>query len=106
MRPDHDPESEEHWFIGVDVGGTSIKLGAATSSGEIVSETSIPTHDELGPTDAIRRICETLKLTLGVAVEKVLKDEPGYYAWMMKGDFPLYTKKILTEIRLRSFNQK
>jgi len=42
----------------------------------------------------------------GKLVEKVLKEEPGYYAWMMKGDFPLYTKKILTEIRLRSFNQK
>jgi len=42
----------------------------------------------------------------GKLVETVLKDEPGYYAWMMKGDFPLYTKKILTEIRLRSFNQK
>ena len=42
----------------------------------------------------------------GQLVEKILKDEPGYFAWMMKGDFPLYTKKILTEIRLRSFNQK
>ncbi len=42
----------------------------------------------------------------GKLVETVLKEEPGYFAWMMKGDFPLYTKKILTEIRLRSFNQK
>lgn len=42
----------------------------------------------------------------GRLVEEILKEEPGYYAWMMKGDFPLYTKKILTEIRLRSFNQK
>ena len=42
----------------------------------------------------------------GRPVEEVLKEEPGYYAWMIKGDFPLYTKKILTEIRLRSFNQK
>ncbi|MDX2415581.1 MAG: 3'-5' exonuclease [Bacteroidales bacterium] len=42
----------------------------------------------------------------GRLVEEVLKEEPGYYAWMIKGDFPLYTKKVLTEIRLRSFNQK
>ncbi len=42
----------------------------------------------------------------GRLVAEILKEEPGYYAWMMKGDFPLYTKKILTEIRLRSFNQK
>lgn len=38
----------------------------------------------------------------GVAVEKVLKEQPGYYAWMLNGDFPLYTKKVLTEIKLRS----
>jgi len=41
----------------------------------------------------------------GNTVEKVLKDDPGYYSWMMNGDFPLYTKKILTELKTR-FNQK
>lgn len=39
----------------------------------------------------------------GKSVEEVLKAEPSYYSWMMNGDFPLYTKKILTEIKLRSF---
>jgi len=29
----------------------------------------------------------------GVPVEKVLNDQPGYYAWMINSDFPLYTKK-------------
>ncbi|MTI32122.1 3'-5' exonuclease [Xanthovirga aplysinae] len=42
----------------------------------------------------------------GVAVEKVLEKEPGYYDWMMKGDFPLDTKRKLTEIKLRAFNMK
>jgi len=37
----------------------------------------------------------------GKTVEEVLETEPSYYAWMMDGDFPLYTKKKLTEIRLR-----
>lgn len=37
----------------------------------------------------------------GKPVESVLKEEPSYYSWMMNGDFPLYTKKILTEIKLR-----
>ncbi len=37
----------------------------------------------------------------GLAVEKVLKEQQGYYDWVMKSDFPLYTKKILTEIKLR-----
>jgi len=41
----------------------------------------------------------------GKPVEQVLKEEPSYYSWMMNGDFPLYTKKILTEIKLRSFGK-
>ena len=42
----------------------------------------------------------------GRLVEEVLKSDPGYYGWMMNGDFPLNTKQMLTEIRLRGFNQK
>ncbi len=34
----------------------------------------------------------------GRAVADVLKNEPQYYDWMMKGDFPLHTKQKLTEI--------
>jgi len=41
----------------------------------------------------------------GKTVEDVLAKEPTYYSWMMNGDFPLYTKKILTEIKLRSFGK-
>jgi DNA polymerase III subunit epsilon len=42
----------------------------------------------------------------GKPVEQVLRDEPSYYAWMMNGDFPLYTKKVLTDIKLRlAFNK-
>jgi len=42
----------------------------------------------------------------GKAVEAVLAEEPSYYSWIMNGDFPLYTKKVLTEIKLRSFGKK
>jgi len=38
----------------------------------------------------------------GVPVEEVLDKEPGYYGWIMQADFPLYTKKVLTQIKLRS----
>ena len=31
-------------------------------------------------------------------VEEVFVREPSYYAWMMNGDFPLYTKKCLEKI--------
>ena len=37
----------------------------------------------------------------GRKVMDVFRDDPSYYSWMMNGDFPLYTKKIITEIRLR-----
>ncbi len=38
----------------------------------------------------------------GIPVEKVLQEQQGYYDWMMKSEFPLYTKKVLTRIKLRS----
>lgn len=34
----------------------------------------------------------------GKTVADVLKAEPQYYDWMMRGDFPLHTKQKLTEI--------
>lgn len=36
----------------------------------------------------------------GKRVVDVLKNEPSYYNWIMNGDFPEYTKKILTRIKL------
>jgi DNA polymerase-3 subunit epsilon len=42
----------------------------------------------------------------GQLVDEVLKKDPAYYGWVMNGDFPLNTKKILTEIKLRGFNSK
>jgi len=42
----------------------------------------------------------------GRPVAEVFRTEPSYYAWMMNGDFPLYTKKVITAIRLRELNNK
>ncbi len=42
----------------------------------------------------------------GRAVAEVLKSEPQYYDWMMKGDFTLHTKKKLTEIFNRTMLKK
>lgn len=41
----------------------------------------------------------------GIPVEKVLKEQPGYYGWMMESEFPLYTKKVLTRLKLRMMNK-
>jgi len=37
----------------------------------------------------------------GIPVEKVLREQPGYYGWMMNSEFPLYTKKVLTRLKLK-----
>jgi DNA polymerase-3 subunit epsilon len=38
----------------------------------------------------------------GKPVTEILAKDPGYYGWMINGDFPLYTKKVLTNIKLNS----
>lgn len=42
----------------------------------------------------------------GKPIAQVLKEEPGYYDWMMKGDFPLDTKRKFTQVKLREFQQR
>ena len=42
----------------------------------------------------------------GRSVAEVFKVDTGYYGWMMQGEFPLNTKNVITNIKLRSFNQK
>ena len=42
----------------------------------------------------------------GRAVADVLKAEPQYYDWMMKGEFPMNTKQKLTEIYTRTMLKK
>ncbi|MBC7829593.1 MAG: 3'-5' exonuclease [Chitinophagaceae bacterium] len=42
----------------------------------------------------------------GRPVADVLKAEPQYYDWMMKGDFPLHTKQKLTEVFNRTMLKK
>ncbi|WP_223552052.1 3'-5' exonuclease [Aestuariivivens sp. NBU2969] len=42
----------------------------------------------------------------GKLVTEILENEPGYFGWLLNADFPLYTKKVLTAIKLRSFNNK
>lgn len=42
----------------------------------------------------------------GKKVEDVFKTDLGYYDWMMQGDFPMHTKKILTRLRLNMKNSR
>ncbi len=40
----------------------------------------------------------------GKPVEEIFRTEPSYFDWMMKSDFPRSTKKLITAIKLRGFN--
>ena len=40
----------------------------------------------------------------GKRVEDIFDEEPGYFGWLFGADFPLYTKKILTAIKLRKLS--
>lgn len=42
----------------------------------------------------------------GKKVHDILEKEPGYFGWIINADFPLYTKKILTQIKLSKLNTK
>lgn len=41
----------------------------------------------------------------GQPVTDVLKRDPGYYSWIMNGDFAENTKQVLTKLRLQSLNR-
>ncbi len=41
----------------------------------------------------------------GKPVAQIFKSEPSYYNWMMDGDFPLSTKRVITKLRLKAFNK-
>ena len=42
----------------------------------------------------------------GKKVVDILNTDPSYYAWMMNGDFPLYTKKVLEELKMQLLKEK
>ena len=42
----------------------------------------------------------------GKTVDYVLVNESGYFGWLLNADFPMYTKKVLTQIRLNKLNNK
>ena len=41
----------------------------------------------------------------GALVSVILETEPGYYSWMMQGDFPRYTLRVLKQIKDGTFGK-
>jgi glucokinase len=52
------------WFLGVDVGGTSIKIGLVDDRGQTIGYTSIPTDEPKGPRDAMGRTVQATRCLL------------------------------------------
>ena len=42
----------------------------------------------------------------GKCVEDIFDQEPGYFSWIQTADFPEYSKKVFTAIKLRRLNTK
>ena len=78
-----------------DIGDTVEQLAEFSSNGTIVDFAGRIALDDKG------REVFTFGKYKGRSVEEVFRAEPSYYTWMMEGSFPQYTKKIITEIRLR-----
>ncbi|QDU29333.1 Glucokinase [Anatilimnocola aggregata] len=51
-------EAKRPLFLGIDVGGTNIKLGVVDDLGRTLTLTKVPTHEEEGPEAALQR-CRT-----------------------------------------------
>jgi glucokinase len=52
-------------FAGIDIGGTSIKIGLVDGAGRTLGKSSVLTHEERGPAEAMGRTIEGLKSLLG-----------------------------------------
>ena len=78
-----------------DIGDTVDELAAFSTHNEVVDFAGRIALNEKGEE------IFTFGKYKGRRVAEIFAVEPSYYAWLMNGDFPQYTKKIFTEIRLR-----
>lgn len=57
-------------FLGIDVGGTGIKIGVVDNEGHTLGFTSIPTEEPKGPQDAMKRVAKSaLGLVASVGID-------------------------------------
>ncbi|CAI8241200.1 MAG: Uncharacterised protein [Flavobacteriia bacterium] len=38
----------------------------------------------------------------GRLVSELLEENPGYFQWIQNADFPLFTKRVLNDLRLKA----
>ena len=78
-----------------DIGATVEELAQFSTHGEVVDFAGRIALNDKGEE------VFTFGKYKGRSVAEIFRVEPSYYAWLINGDFPQYTKKIFTEIRLR-----
>jgi glucokinase len=54
-------------YLGIDLGGTSVKMGLCTPAGEVRASSSIPSYPERGPEDTIQRMAEAARALMAGA---------------------------------------
>ena len=54
-------QAQGPFYLGVDVGGTNVKLGVVDDLGRTLARASIPTRHELGPDDGVARIATAVR---------------------------------------------
>ena len=109
-NPETQPEKEKHLPNDMDVLAEFSKVNNNVDfAGRIVwKEMTDKDGNVLVDSDGKVRKQEVFNLGKykGQSVTDVLHRDPGYYSWMLGGDFTNDTKQVLTRIRLREFNKK
>ena len=109
-NPETQPEKEKHLPNDMDVLAEFSKVNNNVDfAGRIVwKEMTDKDGNVLVDSDGKVRKLEVFNFGKykGQSVTDVLHRDPGYYSWMLGGDFTNDTKQVLTRIRLREFNKK
>lgn len=70
------PEATPPFYLGIDVGGTGIKMGVVDDRGRTLGFSSIPTEEPKGPSDAMERVasaCRAMLSKLGLSLEDIAR---------------------------------
>jgi glucokinase len=62
------------YFVGLDVGGSTMKAGVVDDSGHTLSKVHLPTQPERGQTFGLERMCETIRLAVaesGISLHRI-----------------------------------
>jgi glucokinase len=95
-------EAQTPFFVGVDLGGTNVKLGVVDDLGRPMSWLSIPTEPERGPEDGARRMGEAVKEAIrqaGLAPSDIAQVGLG-----SPGTMDIPAGKLVTPVNLRGWD--